>query len=354
MKINVVGLGSSDINSISYGAYIIIKNSNNLYLRTDKHPIISDFIKEGIEYISFDYLYDRENSFEDIYQNIVKILVDEVNKYKEITYAVPGNPKVAETSVELLQNDPRIKDKIEINIISSSSFLEDMFVEIGFDPIQNGFILLDALNFDVENLYANVDIVFTQVYSKHIASELKLKLLKYFNDDIDVILFKSLGTTEKEVIQIPLYNLDKSSFEFNHLTSLYIKFNEKNKKHYSLDNLIDIIRKLRGENGCPWDKEQNEISLMKYIKEEVSELEIAINNDDIDNTIEEIGDILMLLAMESAIGEEKEFFDMYEVIDEICKKLIFRHPHVFSDVIVNTVEEANIVWKNQKSLEKVK
>ena len=79
---------------------------------------------------------------------------------------------------------------------------------------------------------------------------------------------------------------------------------------------------------------------------------MAIDNQDIDNTVEELGDVLMLLVMQAQFGAEEGFFNMDDVIDGIVKKLIFRHPHIFGDEKVYSLDEANEIWEKQKTKEK--
>lgn len=335
-----------------YGAYKIIKNSRNIYFRTLKHPVISELEIKEEEYKSFDYLYETMDDFEKVYTSIVDILIEEVQKKLDITYAVPGNPKVAEKSVEYLFLDERIdKLNIELEITPSSSFLEDMFVYLNIDPIKNNLLILDALNFKNEHML-NVDILFTQVYSKHIASELKLKIGKYLKDESKIIIFKGAGIRELEQkIIVDLSEMDKCGFEFDHLTSVFIEYNKDNYRFRRIDDLVEIIARLRGENGCPWDKAQNSISIIKHMREELEELISAIENDDIDNILEEIGDLLMLLVMQARFAEEEYLFDFNEVIEKICSKLVFRHPHVFNGEIAKDIEAVNKIWARQKRLE---
>lgn len=354
MKITVVGLGSGSMDSLSLGAYKRITKSENIYLRTKKHPICEELDSLGIKYTAFDDIYNAGQNFEEVYQALVDSLIKSAREKGEILYGVPGHPKVAETSVEwLLASEFVQSGEIEIEIISSNSFLDDTFVFLDVDPVKNGFIFLDALEFDLSALSVEADLVFTQVYSGYIASELKLKLLEVLGDEVEVILFKAAGIKGLEQKQsVKLHEIDRCGFEFDHLTSLYIPYKKENKKFHSLKDLIDLLAYLRGDNGCPWDKKQDSFSIMKNIKEEVHELGLAIDNQDIDNTVEELGDVLMLLVMQAQFGAEEGFFNMDDVIDGIVKKLIFRHPHIFGDEKVYSLDEANEIWEKQKTKEK--
>ena len=120
-------------------------------------------------------------------------------------------------------------------------------------------------------------------------------------------------------------------------------------------NLIALqqtIKALRGEGGCPWDKKQTAKSLIKYIKAETAELIEAIEKGDIDNTCEELGDVLYLVLMISSIYDEARLFSIDDVARIINDKLIRRHPHVFAGTSYNSEEDLNEQWESIKKEEK--
>ncbi|WP_456397246.1 nucleoside triphosphate pyrophosphohydrolase [Desulfurobacterium sp.] len=100
---------------------------------------------------------------------------------------------------------------------------------------------------------------------------------------------------------------------------------------YGFDDLVKIIETLRSENGCPWDRKQTYETLLPYLLEETYEYIDAVKEKDYENMKEELGDILLQVIFHSQIAKEEEKFSIDEVVDEICRKLIFRHPHVFGD-----------------------
>lgn len=122
----------------------------------------------------------------------------------------------------------------------------------------------------------------------------------------------------------------------------------------AFSSLVSTIKKLRGENGCPWDKKQTIISLTKYLQEEFDELLLAINNNDMDNLCEEAGDLLFLILMLAEINSEHKIFEIKDVLDTINEKLIRRHPHVFAGVQVKDEEALRKQWQMIKAEEKSK
>ena len=116
------------------------------------------------------------------------------------------------------------------------------------------------------------------------------------------------------------------------------------KDHYSINDLLDIVRLLRGEGGCPWDREQTHTSIKSDFIEETCEVIEAIDLDDKALLREELGDVLLQVVFHCRIEEETNTFTFDDVCDEICKKLIIRHPHVFGDVTANTTDQVLKNW----------
>lgn len=118
------------------------------------------------------------------------------------------------------------------------------------------------------------------------------------------------------------------------------------------EELVRILDALRGEKGCPWDKEQDEKSIADYFLEEVYEAVDAVYANDSGSLNEELGDVLMEVVFLARIFKEKEEFLISEVLDGINRKMIRRHPHVFSKKRIETSEEVRNEWCQQKKEEK--
>lgn len=116
------------------------------------------------------------------------------------------------------------------------------------------------------------------------------------------------------------------------------------KDNYTIDDLLEIMRMLRGENGCPWDREQTHQSIRANLIEETYEVIEALDNEDTANLREELGDLLLQIVFHSQMETEIGSFTFADVCDEICKKLIVRHPHVFGDVTAETSDEVLTNW----------
>lgn len=120
----------------------------------------------------------------------------------------------------------------------------------------------------------------------------------------------------------------------------------------NLEELIEVVRMLRSENGCQWDREQTHGSLRPNMLEEAYEAVDAIDNNDMKHLKEELGDVLLQVVLHSQIAEEEKAFNIEDVAQEIKEKLIRRHPHVFGDVKVNSTQDILDNWEQIKKEEK--
>ena len=116
------------------------------------------------------------------------------------------------------------------------------------------------------------------------------------------------------------------------------------KENYDINDLVDIVEILRSPDGCPWDREQDHKSIRRDFLEETYEVIEAINKDDRDGLLEELGDVLLQVVFHTQIEREKGSFELSDVADGICKKMIERHPHVFGDVNAETSEQVLENW----------
>lgn len=124
------------------------------------------------------------------------------------------------------------------------------------------------------------------------------------------------------------------------------------KTHYNFDDLCLILEILRGEGGCPWDAEQTHQSIRKNLIEETYEVIEAIDTDNSELMREELGDVLLQVVFHAQIERESNHFTIDDVANDVCAKLIHRHPHIFADVNANTSEEVLNNWEAIKNVEK--
>lgn len=342
--LHIVGLGPAGLEKMTVGNYRLLLKAKKVFVRTLNHPCAQELLAEGVVFESFDEFYDTENSFEDVYEKIAQRLLSEVGLNQEVVYAVPGHPTVAEKSVQLVGE--RLSGQAEVIIHPAVSFLDEVFCAIPFDPIE-GLLVRDYDELRDTGLTGKEWLVIPQVYSKMVASEVKLDLMEFYPEDSGVFVVQALGTAEERVQKVLLYEMDHQ--EFGHMATVVVPPNEEVP---SLPKLAKIMEKLRSPDGCPWDREQTHESLKPYLIEESYEVLEAIENQDMYNLCEELGDLLLQVVFHAQVGHEAGDFVLNDVLKGIIAKLIRRHPHVFGTEKVETASEVVRSWEQIKKAEK--
>lgn len=121
---------------------------------------------------------------------------------------------------------------------------------------------------------------------------------------------------------------------------------------YSFDDLLGIVERLRGEGGCPWDREQDYISMKRFVIEEAYEVAEAAGGSDCHALADELGDLLLQVVMYAQIGSELGDFSIDTVLDCVCGKMISRHPHVFGNETAGNSDDVLKIWAELKKKEK--
>lgn len=352
--LTVVGLGSGNPDQLTLGTVKRLQAANEVYVRTKEHPVMAALDEFGVKWRSFDELYERFDSFPDVYDAIASRLLEEARSAgpgTEIVYAVPGHPMVAEAAVSQLRRRC-LEEGIELRIIGGESFLDEAFVRLGFDPIE-GFQLLDASGIRSSQLQPELHTLIGQVYDRFTASETKLCLMELYPDEYEVIVGHALGVDgEESIVRVPLYELDRIE-GYGNLSLIYIPADQSGQlRRRTFARLHEIVAILRSPEGCPWDREQTHDSLRKNLIEETYEVLETIDEDDPEHMMEELGDLLLQIMLHAQMEEETGAFSVYDVIAALNDKLIFRHPHVFGDREAGDAEEALQNWEGMKAEEK--
>lgn len=351
-NIIIGGLGPAAFGGLSLETFDLAKTFYNaeypIYLRTKIHPAAEDIKARGINFESFDYIYEQTDTFESVYEKISDEIIKIAKENPHVLYLVPGHPLVAEKSCELILEKAR-KNDLKVSVMTAQSFLDPTFSLLKIDPLEKGFILADGCA--LEKLDINgIPMLFTQVYDQFKASDLKLFLLEKFNENLLINILWHAGADDERLITCKLSELDYFK-EFDHLTSVYFDPDNYVTPFNKLDN---IFHEVLGDHGCPWDKAQNHTSLKKYLMEEANEVCEAIDKEDMDNLCEELGDVLMQIFLHSIKAEQEGYFTLEDVMNNLADKMIRRHPHVFGNEKAITPEEVSALWNSIKAKEKAK
>ncbi|HLU10811.1 MAG TPA: nucleoside triphosphate pyrophosphohydrolase [Oceanobacillus sp.] len=345
MSLTIVGLGPGHIDDLTRRAWRVLETAKVVYLRTSQHPCVPD-LPVGAEYRSFDDVYDSTADFEQIYNTIVERLLTAAAT-GDVVYAVPGDPLVGESTVtRLLEKAGDLK----IEIVSGISFVEPTLRLLRIDAL-DGLQILDAIDLAAMHhppINPDYPALLGQVYSRAVASDLKLTLMNQYPDEFTVHLVHGAGTENERVETMPLYEIDHSS-HIQHLTSLYVPALGNMS---SFEQFQEIIAHLRAPEGCPWDRKQTHLSLRKYLLEEAHEVLEAIDAEDPDALREELGDLLLQVVLHTQIAIDDGEFRMGDVLSILNQKMIRRHPHVWGDVSVDGAQEVVANWDAIKQREK--
>ena len=271
--LNIVGLGPGNPGLLTNETIDLMMACDQLILRTSRHPAVSRLIDLGIIFSTCDEFYEQLADFDSVYRAITEH-VGAIARDKNVVYAVPGSPMVAEQTVIALREFAK-SEKIAVRIFSAVSFLDELFARLEIDPLANGLTIVDASAISRLPATVNTPLVVTQVYDKRTLSEAKLSLAELYGDEYPVIFVANLGLADEIVERVPIFELDRK-FVANHLTSLFVPHVEFVNQQFDMSTLTEIMARLRSKDGCVWDNEQTHQTLRRYIVEEVYEVLEAI------------------------------------------------------------------------------
>lgn len=346
--ITLLGLGPGDPQSLTREAWQYLLGIDALYLRTCHHPMVND-LPGHLKLIGFDHLYESYDHFEDVYEAIIDQVISLAKSPGGVTYAVPGHPFVAEaTCPEILR---RAKEQgISVRVIDGLSFLEPTFRALELDPFPD-LVCVDAMRIgaaQTPQFPPSSPALIAQIYSRMVASDVKLTLMNVYPDDHPVMLVHGAGTGDELVEELPLFEIDHSQ----HLGLLSSLFVPPISPYSSFESFQEIIARLRAPDGCPWDREQTHESLRPFLLEEAYETLDALDREDMIDLQEELGDLLLQILLHAQIATEDGDFNIHHVLDGIGRKLVRRHPHVFADVQVGGVSGVIRKWEQIKAEER--
>lgn len=347
--ITVIGLGPGPIEDLSLRAWDRLKQCDTLYLRTRRHPCVEN-LPEHLSCVSFDDVYENYDLFEDVYSAIVETILEIASRDQDIVYAVPGDPFVGEATVSRLLEAAQAR-ALDVEIINGISFIEPCLAQIGIDAL-DGIQILDAL--DVASQYHPAinpakPALLAQVYSRGVASDLKLTLMNQYPEAFPVKLIHAAGSSADAVESMPLFEVDRSA-GIDAMTTLFVPALDPLSSFEAFQN---IIAHLRSDQGCPWDREQTHQSLRPFLIEETYEVLEALDRDDPQALAEELGDLLLQILLHSQIAVDDGEFYMTDVLRIVNEKMIRRHPHVWGDTEVDgDSEQVTLNWEDIKRAEK--
>lgn len=341
--ITVVSLGTGDPDLLNMKTIRILRDADSLVIRTEKHPIVSWLIENGIRYSTLDFLYEQFEDFDLLNHGILDYLI-RLTDSGPLVYAVP-DAATDRTVYTLLHEKP---DSIEVEVLPGVSlydihltqvlsFLHDTAV-----TVVPASMLSDTLRYD-----PNTTLLVTELDNTILAGDVKLFLSDMLGDEFTVCLLHA----GKKPLTIPLYELDRQT-GIDHCSAVLVPGSGILKRsRFSFSDLETLMETLRSPSGCPWDRLQTHDSLRSYLIEEAWECIACIDQHDPYHLCEELGDLLFQVFFHSSIGRSYGEFTINDVISGICTKMIHRHPHVFGGVEQMDADSIRSAWEHLKQEE---
>ncbi len=342
--IRIIGTGTGDLDLLTVKAVNSLKNGNKTFVNTEKDNIIEFLEQNSIIYSTYDSIYNNNSSYKRICDNITSDLVKKCRQYGIINYCVPGNPRIDDEITHILLQKSK-KEGFEVELIEGLSITYSNLLKV--NKGNNEINILTSNNINSFSLDVNKNNLIT-IRDDYNLLHIKEKLERIYGSGyiIYIIMSKKSDTQNKK---IPINELER----YDNILNIYIPKTKKyNRKTYNMYNLMNIMEKLRSKGGCPWDREQTHRSLREFVVEEAYEVVDAIDKEDVELLIEELGDILLQVVFHSQIAAENNNFYLYDVITRVCKKMIYRHPHVFNNIDAKDAKCAKQSWDSMKDKEK--
>lgn len=340
--ITVIGLGVEKGDLSRRGEEVLLsaaKAGRKIFVRTAHTASYGTVLSLGVAHTCLDEIYESSRNFATLSKNLAKAVTD---GGEDAVYLVDG-AATEDNSVKALLK--RTRGKLEI--IDGVSKITALVRAARFKGCS--YNALSAYELPEKSKAGNLSLplIVYDLDDKGLAGDAKLILGDLFGEET-AVTFISRGKTKK----IPLFELDRQK-EYDYTSAVAIEeIDLLERKRFTLENLKEIVVRLRAPDGCPWDKVQTNESIKMSAVEEAYELVDAIDQKDDDKILEETGDILLQAVFHAVMKEETGAFNLNDVTTGICQKLIFRHSHVFGEDKAGDEGSALSVWEKNKMTEK--
>ena len=334
MKLTIIGMGVAPGDLTLRGAECV-RRAARVLVRSAKVASYASVAALGVPVRALDDVYERSRNFETLAGNLAREVTASA-RVADTVYLVEGDPS-EDRSVRLIR-----EKRPDAEIVPGVGKGQSCFAAAGvcggqavsaYDLAECGELSFPLAVYDVDSAW--------------IASEVKLFLMKKAGEETECVFVRA-GSPRT----VRLYELDRQE-EYDYSAAVVIPsapFLEK--ERYTYGDLIRIVKMLRAPGGCPWDRAQTHESIRMNLIEEAYELAEAIDLRDDDKMLEETGDVLLQAVFHEVLAEERGAFDSDDAATAVCKKLIFRHSHIFGQDRAETSGQALDTWEKNKKIEK--
>lgn len=319
--ITVVSIGPGDPSFLNEITVRTLRDASSLVLRTGRHPLSVWLETEGMAFRTLDHLYETSDDFDALSRAAAEELWSLSGTSPYLVYAV-SDVLTDRTVDALFSSRP---EGGEVRLVPGFSFA-DYYLPACRPFFSTADIrICPAASFDGTGLTPSRPLLITELNDEITAGEVKQALAAWIRDEETVLFLPGDG----KALPVPLYELDRQPF-YDHLSAVACgPFSYEQRSRKTLEDLMEIMDRLRAPGGCPWDRKQTHQSLEPYVVEEAWEVVGAAEENDPLHLAEELGDLLFQVVFHTSIGKSFDEFTMDDVLSAICQKMIRRHPHVF-------------------------
>lgn len=319
--ITVVSIGPGDPSFLNEITVRTLRDASPLVLRTGRHPLSVWLETEGMAFRTLDHLYETSDDFDALSRAAAEELWSLSGTSPYLVYAV-SDVLTDRTVDALFSSRP---EGGEVRLVPGFSFA-DYYLPACRPFFSTADIrICPAASFDGTGLTPSRPLLITELNDEITAGEVKQALAAWIRDEETVLFLPGDG----KALPVPLYELDRQPF-YDHLSAVACgPFSYEQRSRKTLEDLMEIMDRLRAPGGCPWDRKQTHQSLEPYVVEEAWEVVGAAEENDPLHLAEELGDLLFQVVFHTSIGKSFDEFTMDDVLSAICQKMIRRHPHVF-------------------------
>ena len=340
--ITVIGLGVEKNDLTKRGEMALlqaVKDGRPIVVRTANTTSYQTVVEMGIVHESLDYVYESSRNFATLAKNLAKAVTE---RGENAVYLVDG-AATEDNSVKALLK--RMRGKVEI--IDGVSRTTALVRAAGFVGCSYTAVSAYELAENAQAGNLSLPLIVYDLDDRGLASDIKLILGDLFGEET-VVKYLNGGNAKK----MYLYELDRQK-GYDYTSAVSIEAVDLlEKQRFTLEDLKEIVYRLRAPNGCPWDRVQTNDSIKMSAVEEAYELVDAIDLDDDEKILEEAGDLALQVVFHAVMREEMGAFNLTDVTTAICQKLISRHTHVFGEDKATDGESALSVWEKNKMTEK--
>lgn len=332
-KITVISLGPGPRSQLTLGALEQIKKARRLILRTGEVDAARYLAEQGIAYETLDSLHEECEDFDAFIAAAVQKIAKAAARANAV-YAVL-DALSDETVAALLRAYPE-----HVALCGGSGIALPLLQAAGAQlPVR----VVSATSLTVPCTQDGLLVI--EMNTRMLAGEVKLTLTSWYGDEAEALFFPPAEKEGRRFLRLPLCEIDRQP-KYDHTCAVYLPSQPLTQRtRFDLWDLVRVMRILRAPDGCPWDGAQTHETLSRYLIEEAYEVSDAVRAEDWEHVADELGDVLLQVVFQSSIGEQYGTFELSDVSTAICRKMIDRHPRVFSAGEDASTEEA---WEAMK------